>query len=201
MNKQIVPWKEQLHDSLQASQQQLAHSQAQLSTIRGPSSGSLHGRPTCRTVNIRTFHQSKFYFASDLRSGKANDIQEGPSNFAEICWYFPETKTQFRISGRLDFHSDDTISADMWASMTDAERKWWTWPSPGQPRAKAGDFVTTVPDIAPPHFCVCRLDADFVDVLHLRRTPFAREKHVLVQDDQGAQRDKQEFWSAITVNP
>lgn len=201
MTGQIVPWRQQLQNSWQASQQRHSRSHAQLSTIRGPSSGSLHGRPACRTVNIRAFHQNKFYFVSDLRSGKANDIQEGPSNFAEICWYFPETKTQFRISGRLNFHSDDAISTDTWASLTDAERKWWTWPSPGEQRASACDFVTIVPDAAPSHFCVCRLDADFVDLLHLEHAPFMREKHVLKKGGDDAQGDKQEVWTAMMVNP
>lgn len=201
MTEQIVPWTQQLKNSIQASQQNPTNSHAQLSTVRGPSSSNLQGRPACRTVNIRAFRQNKLFFLSDLRSDKANDIKHGKSHFAEICWYFPETKKQFRISGILAFYCDDTTSADMWASITHSERKWWTWPSPGQPRAAACDFETNVPNTAPPYFCVCALCADFVDVLYLELVPFMREKHVLKQAGGSTNQYSDEIWSATMVNP
>ncbi|KAJ3415322.1 hypothetical protein HDV05_005192 [Chytridiales sp. JEL 0842] len=39
-------------------------------------------------------------FAIDVRSGSVQDLLHG-SRFAEVCWYLPLTREQFRISGEL----------------------------------------------------------------------------------------------------
>jgi hypothetical protein len=82
------------------------------------------GRPSNRTVVFRGFfnenqtdpcskertaslsHKDKerlanvLLFSLDSRSGIVNDLVSG-SRFGEICWFFPKTREQFRLSGEL----------------------------------------------------------------------------------------------------
>ena len=67
----------------------------QLATVRPD------GRPAIRTVVFRGFLDDprKLAFATDSRSAKRAEIEANPRG--EICWYFPETREQFRVSGML----------------------------------------------------------------------------------------------------
>ena len=56
--------------------------------------------PAVRTLEFLGFHgQEALLFDTDIRSKKVADLTANP--VAEICWYFPLTKEQFRIRGKV----------------------------------------------------------------------------------------------------
>ena len=64
----------------------------QLATVRAT------GRPANRTVVFRGFlaDTNQLKFITDISSQKAEEINLYP--WGEICWYFPQTREQFRIA-------------------------------------------------------------------------------------------------------
>lgn len=67
-------------------------------------------RPANRTVVFRGFYGADcLKFAIDSRSEKVRQIVGQP--WAEACWYFTETREQFRLSGLLHLVQED--NADM----------------------------------------------------------------------------------------
>ncbi|KAI9205384.1 uncharacterized protein BJ171DRAFT_501944 [Polychytrium aggregatum] len=99
-------------------------------------------------------------FVLDARSGSVNDLLHG-SNFGEVCWFMPETKHQYRLSGRLHLivsphHSlvtnhmisDLSTSAldfpnmdwekkrlEVWHQISPLRRASFAWPSPGKEKS------------------------------------------------------------------
>ena len=67
---------------------------AQLATIRED------GRPANRTVVFRGFVEETdlLIFTADDRSRKVEQVERAP--WAEACWYFPDSREQFRLLGR-----------------------------------------------------------------------------------------------------
>jgi pyridoxamine 5'-phosphate oxidase len=67
----------------------------QLATVRAT------GRPANRTVVFRGFLPDSNHIAiiTDRRSPKIAQIEQNGG--AEICWYFPKTREQFRLAGLL----------------------------------------------------------------------------------------------------
>ncbi|KAJ3329069.1 hypothetical protein HDU76_008711 [Blyttiomyces sp. JEL0837] len=117
------PWRTALESSLKQNEKSdTSHLFASLATIKS------FGRPANRVVFFRGFlsdgcerdheiikqHSSHRHatpsplerlanvmvFAIDVRSGSVEDLIHG-SRFGEICWFFPHTREQFRISGEL----------------------------------------------------------------------------------------------------
>lgn len=96
---------------------------------------------------------------TDARSAKVAEV--GHNSFAEICWYFPVTREQWRISGRLTIIGKDVnincsgIPADRlqrerataWRHMSNAGRASFAWPAPAcerDPTTLAGPPAETV---------------------------------------------------------
>jgi pyridoxamine 5'-phosphate oxidase len=96
---------------------------------------------------------------TDARSNKVGECALNPR--AEVCWYFPKTREQFRVSGTLEIvgpapaneggkeaGGGDSVSAappsrlallraareGAWQRMSEAGREQFFWPHPGQPR-------------------------------------------------------------------
>ncbi|MEO8891182.1 MAG: pyridoxamine 5'-phosphate oxidase family protein, partial [Coleofasciculaceae cyanobacterium] len=67
----------------------------QLATIRADH------RPANRTVVFRGFldETDQLKMITDFRSAKVEQIQQ--QVWGEACWYFPKTREQFRLSGKL----------------------------------------------------------------------------------------------------
>lgn len=189
----IMTWYEQLQKCMDASNEQVGTTWAQLATVRGDSSGVLSGRPANRTINVRKFNATGVWFVSDLRSGKADDVLKGNCRFAELCWYFSELKMQFRMSGSLQVDTVET--AARWAELTPDQRAWWALPKPGSPinEATQRENERILDGDMPPHFCVFHLLVDFVDLLDQKPRPMRREQH--------SKHNKSGEWSLQLVYP
>lgn len=166
----------------------------QLSTIQ------VDGRPANRTIVFRGFlentDQLKFFI--DARSQKIAQIEHQP--WAEACWYFPETREQFRIAGSLALIQADHPDAALqqarqtsWQALSDPTRLQFTWPYPGKPRAEAAAFELPPPNpIEPlPDFCLLLLEPMQVDHLELRGEP--QNRWIYCRNDQ--------TWSTQAINP
>jgi pyridoxamine 5'-phosphate oxidase len=75
-------------------------------------------------------------FVTDRRSGKVAEAAANPA--AEVAWYLPITREQYRISGRLDVIKEDRRDAELaaarrraWVNMSDAGERagggWMPW--------------------------------------------------------------------------
>lgn len=94
------PWQTIFYRSLSAHEKIPASRYLQLATVDN------HGHPHCRTLVFRGFNQDKnqMYLHTDNRSEKMSQLEI--HNRAEACWYFSETREQFRFSGHVESISD-----------------------------------------------------------------------------------------------
>jgi pyridoxamine 5'-phosphate oxidase len=167
----------------------------QLATIR------LNGRPANRTVVFRGFldDTNDLKFITDIRSEKIESIKQQP--WAEVCWYFPNSREQFRISGCLklvDSHDESALQQARiatWQALSDEARLQFSWPHPGKPRVddKAA-FNLPAPNPHHPvtNFCLLLLNPLEVDHLKLRGEPQNRCLYSY---------DEQQGWSMQEINP
>lgn len=167
----------------------------QLATVRPD------GKPANRTIVFRGFLDStnQLKFITDDRSDKVDQIAEQP--WGEVCWYFPKTREQFRLFGRLiliqaDYPDEHLVKARQlqWQDLSDAARLQFAWPDPQQVRAEASAFEPPSPDPSQPlpNFCLLLLDPIQVDHLELRGEPQNRTLY---------QCSPEQEWSAESVNP
>eukprot|EP00128_Syssomonas_multiformis_P011235 Colp12_sorted_trinity150504_noHs@6905 len=135
----------------------------QLATVRP------NGMPANRTVVFRNFfHDTPLLsICIDTRSEKAEQIEHFP--FGEIAWYMPETREQFRLSGRLFIVGNDrvigyepTLSAwglekidwaeerlKLWKALSDGMRAGFASPQPGDDIDPGVELVKTLPKDQP----------------------------------------------------
>lgn len=167
----------------------------QLATVRPD------GRPAIRTVVFRGFLDDprKLAFATDSRSAKRAEIEANPRG--EICWYFPETREQFRVAGPLALIGPGSTDAalrqaraDVWADLGDEARAGFTWPAPREPRDAAAKFPVVPPAPSSPveNFLLMILTATEVDHLELQGDP--QRRWIYEADPRGR-------WSGREVNP
>jgi len=183
-----APWFTKLEVCLAESSGRISSTWAQLSTIRAPATVKselidLSGRPANRTINIRSTTESALRFVSDTRSGKALDVTLGTSKtseFGELCWFFPECFTQFRISGKIHILKRGILREDTWKELNDSQKEWWAYPPPGSARTEDTDGVRHDTTTIPAHFCVCEIQPDYVEVFDQRPAPMLREQYHLV---------------------
>lgn len=192
----FAPWRSPLARALHLNRS-LAYSRyLQLATVRAD------GRPANRTVVFRGFleESDRFKFVTDARSEKIEQIEHQP--WAEACWYFPNTREQFRIAGCLKIVKANCADADLlqarqnsWQEMSDTARLQFTWPHPSQPRGEATAFEAPPPNpVEPlPHFCLLLLEPIEVDRLELRGEPQNRTIYKWS--------DRDRSWSCQMVNP
>jgi len=190
----LAPWRSPL--TLALDRNSLTYARyLQLATVRAD------GRPANRTLVFRGFLEdtNQLKFVIDARSQKVDQIEQQP--WAEACWYFPETREQFRITGSLTLvgteHTDSTLQqvrVSTWQELSNAARLQFVWPHPGQPRADATAFDSPVPDTAEPlpNFCLLLLEPIQVDHLELRGQP--QNRWLYNQDSHSA-------WYTQAINP
>ncbi|WP_026735423.1 Npun_F5749 family FMN-dependent PPOX-type flavoprotein [Fischerella sp. PCC 9605] len=192
----VAPWRSAIARALHRNRSLIYARYLQLATVRA------NGRPANRTVVFRSFLEdtNQLKFITDTRSEKADQIQQQP--WAEVCWYFPNTREQFRISGCLTLVNSDNSHPvlqqarnNTWQELSDAARLQFAWPYPGKPRVEEQTaFAPPQPDpIQPlPNFCLLLLDPIQVDHLELRGEPQNRWLYCY---------DRQEGWSSQAINP
>jgi pyridoxamine 5'-phosphate oxidase len=166
------------------------------------------GRPSNRTVVYRGFlptsdgqtEQDVVTFVTDRRSQKVQHFQNVP--FAEIAWYFPVTREQYRMSGEVRVIMADDPSGFLskarvmaWKNMSDPGRQQFFWPHPGNERSGNDEEpynASQLPgkdDPVAPDFCLCCLYVDKVSILNLK----LNERVDHWKDLQG--------WHTLRVNP
>lgn len=191
----LAPWRSAIAYALHRNRSLVYARYLQLATVR------VDGRPANRTVVFRGFlaDTNQLKFISDRRSDKIDQIQQQP--WAEVCWYFPNTREQFRITGKLTLVSSDesqphlqSARIAMWQELSDAARLQFAWPHPGQAKAEKSAFELPPPDPSQPlaNFCLLLLDPIQVDHLELRGEPQNRRLYKCEQNQQ---------WSVQEINP
>jgi len=197
MSTTIAPWRSLLAGALHRNRSLVYARYFQLATI------APDGRPANRTVVFRGFLDpgDRLQIITDARSEKIDQIAADPR--AEICWYFPKTREQFRLTGSIAIVTADTAdTADeplqtarrrLWQNISDGARSSFAWPQPGADRAEADAFAVAPPDETSPlaSFVLLAFAADRVDRLQLRGDPQTR--HLFTRSASG--------WAAREVNP
>jgi len=190
----LAPWRSPLARALHRNRSLPYARYFQLATVRADD------RPANRTVVFRGFldDTNQLKIVTDARSEKADQIDQ--NSWGEACWYFPNTREQFRLAGELTLIREDWADAGLlkararsWQELSDAARAQFTWSHPGKPRDEAG-FHAPLPDaITPlPHFCLLLLNPLQVDHLELRGDPQNRFAYHF---------DDTTGWSMQPVNP
>ncbi len=163
----------------------------QLATIRRD------GRPANRTLAFRGWLEAeeRLLFTTDLRAAKVGQL--GAWSWAEACWYFTETREQFRLLGQISVGTD-AIGGDLaaararcWQEATDATRQSFTWPQPGEARAAPAAFEQPPPANPPADFGILVLLPTEVEYLDLRARPHLRR----------LSRRVEHAWTDVVVNP
>lgn len=159
------PWLVLLERSLERNKDDRSARYFQLATVRAD------GTPANRTVVFRGFHapasgsgrRTDLKFVTDARSSKVADVEH--CSWCEACWYFGETREQYRITGALrlvragviagagnDNDDDDDEEEEeegqrrsaaalaqarvqQWRALSDAARAQFYWPSPRSPQS------------------------------------------------------------------
>ncbi|KAK9845147.1 hypothetical protein WJX84_011073, partial [Apatococcus fuscideae] len=129
-------WRQALNKSLD-SNKHLKYSQFfQLATVRPD------GRPSNRTVAFRGFLEKsdRLTFTTDTRTQKNKDVDH--MHWAEICWYFPDSREQYRLLGQLTLIGEGSTDKELsqerlkaWKECSETNRKWFSGPDPGKPKA------------------------------------------------------------------
>jgi len=192
----LAPWRSLLACALHKNRKLPYARYFQLATIR------TDGRPANRTLVFRGFldDTNQLKIITDSRSQKADQIDDQP--WGEACWYFPESREQFRLAGQLTLvrvnHPDQALQAarkTTWQELSDPARLQFAWPHPGEARAE-NDRAFSPPPPDPkqplPNFCLLLLEAVQVDHLELRGDPQNRWFYY---------RNNSQEWSKQAVNP
>ncbi len=197
MNPTLPPWRSSVARALHRNRSLPYARYVQLATI------DRTNRPRNRTVVFRGWREpeSQLQFAIDLRSAKAQDLLSSSANWAEICWYFPTTREQFRISGELllvtaesALERDCKARQAAWQQLSMCGRVSFAWAMPGADRSTdPAAFDPPAPDVRQPlaNFGLLLLAPTEVDHLELRGEPQNRYSYELV----GAE------WIVREVNP
>ncbi|MEM9003587.1 MAG: Npun_F5749 family FMN-dependent PPOX-type flavoprotein [Cyanobacteria bacterium P01_F01_bin.86] len=190
----LAPWRSPLARALHRNRSRPYSRYPQLATVRP------NGRPANRTVVFREFlpDTNQLTFVTDCRSDKILHLTQNPA--AEVCWYFTQTREQFRLGGHIQIvtlaTSDDSlrqIHQQAWQALSAKARQQFAWPHPGQPRAMKG-FEEAILNSQIPldTFTVLILDPDAVDHLELKGAPQNRHHY---------QRQGDGVWKVVAVNP
>jgi pyridoxamine 5'-phosphate oxidase len=197
VNSILPPWRSSVARALHRNRSLPYARYVQLATI------DRTNRPRNRTVVFRGWREpeSQLQFAIDLRSAKAQDLRTDLDNWAEVCWYFPKTREQFRINGELllvtaesPLERDCKARQAAWQQLSDAGRISFAWAMPGADRSTdPAAFDPPAPDVKQPltNFGLLLLAPTAVDHLELRGEPQNRCIYELVEAE----------WVVREINP
>jgi pyridoxamine 5'-phosphate oxidase len=170
----LAPWRSVLGRSLHLNRALVYAKYFQLATVRA------NGRPANRTVVFRGFlpERNAIAIITDQRSQKIGQIEQ--NGCAEICWYFPKTREQFRFAGLLHIVDAAHPNAiwqkafhETWQKLSEAARAQFYGAAPGQPRdSKWIEPESEVaPDSIPESFRLLVFEPEDLDYLDLRTHP------------------------------
>ncbi len=146
------------------------------------------GGPRVRTVVFRGFgdQTGALLFITDSRSEKMGSIKT--SGKAEACWYFTQSREQFRLKGHLAIVDDSTDREAMWSRLSPAAKEQFFWVTPGAPLGD-GDSVPNQRGV-PSTMVLIKLVPESVDHLVLAKEQ-ERQRHTETGDG----------WQASRINP
>lgn len=183
----LAPWRTTLARSLHRNRALVYARYFQLATVRA------NGRPANRTVVFRGFlpHCNQIAIITDRRSPKIPQIEQNA--WAEICWYFPKTREQFRLAGLLHIidaqHPNEPWQRAFqatWQRLSEAARAQFYDIAPGLPIETAS--VTPEPrsasDEIPESFRLLVFEPQDLDYLNLKAAPHERCHHWLDETGQ-----------------
>ncbi|WP_299412312.1 Npun_F5749 family FMN-dependent PPOX-type flavoprotein [Acaryochloris sp. IP29b_bin.148] len=191
----LAPWRSALSRALHRNRALVYARYTQLATVQA------NHRPANRTVVFRGFlaDSNTLKFVTDRRSKKVEQIAENP--WGELCWYFPKTREQFRISGKLRVVAATEEDSDLlrlregaWLALSEGARSQFAWSPPGHPKNRSEVVAQESTDLSIPleAFCLLLLTPQDVDHLELREQPHHRCRYTLQSDD---------TWQQQTLNP
>ncbi|MBD2234803.1 Npun_F5749 family FMN-dependent PPOX-type flavoprotein [Phormidium tenue] len=189
----LAPWRSALARALHRNRSRPYSRYFQLATVTSS------GRPANRTVVFRGWlpNSNTLTLITDQRSAKVADIVAHP--WAEACWYFTDTREQFRLAGSIQVVTAEADPAllqarqNSWEALSDNARQQFYWPHPAQPRTAEADFSPKEIQATPPaEFCLVLLEPDQVDHLELRGEP---QNRTLYDQQPGS------TWQINAVNP
>lgn len=163
-----MQWWKLLDDALESNG--FPNHYLQLATVRED------GSPAIRTLVYRGRNeQQHLLMVSDARSEKFAQLIAQPQ--AEICWYFYDSREQFRFTGEaqciIPSDQDPSITR-LWQSLSQQAKQQYFWPNPGIPINDESDFDLTQEGLdkvdlthPPMHFCVIKMVPIKVDYLKL----------------------------------
>ncbi len=191
----LAPWRSLISRALHRNRSLVYARYFQLATVQQ------NGRPANRTVVFRGFWEqtNKLKIITDSRSQKFTEIQEQP--WGEICWYFPKTREQFRLSGEITMVNSNNSHNDLqkarhstWQEISDNARIQFAWAHPGEKRANPEAFSPPLPDAIVPLDNFCLLLFEPVKVDHLELTGEPQNRWLYIQNELGD-------WETLEVNP
>jgi pyridoxamine 5'-phosphate oxidase len=196
LSEPLAPWRSSLSRAIHRNKSQVHSRYFQLATV------SPEGNPKNRTVVFRGFLERTNWLQiiTDLRSDKIADLQQQPH--AEICWYFSQTREQFRLTGTITIITATETNLALqknrqlvWQNLSDAAREQFAWAKPKQTRdmSKNTLIITDISAIEPSvNFCLLLLKVNRADRLELRGNPQNRWLYIL---------DERNNWFVEKVNP
>jgi pyridoxamine 5'-phosphate oxidase len=212
LEEALAPWRSPLARALHRNRSVPFARYLQLATVRADAT------PANRTVVFRGFlaGTNGLMFVSDRRSEKIAQIQQNPQ--AEACWYFTQTREQFRLAGRLIVVSAETEQSllanarqDLWQHLSDSARLQFAWPQPKGKREAITSFNPPAPEVQRPPltFCLLCLAVNRVDHLELRGEPQNRCLYEKINqatpgnsaNQSPAQSEPAQDWKTTLVNP
>ncbi|MEM9538941.1 MAG: Npun_F5749 family FMN-dependent PPOX-type flavoprotein [Cyanobacteria bacterium P01_E01_bin.42] len=193
-----APWRSHLKAALHRNRRVPFSRYFQLATVTPA------GYPANRTIVFRGFCQDsdRLKMITDSRSEKIEEIQH--CHWGEICWYFSETREQFRLFGKLLVVNENEQNALLkqerkatWQSLSEKARIQFTWPPPKAQRQQDSKVLFSPSDreiLSEPlvNFNLLLLAPERVDHLKLRGNPQNRYLYIL---------NSASVWEEIKVNP
>ncbi|GBG30685.1 Pyridoxine/pyridoxamine 5'-phosphate oxidase 2 [Hondaea fermentalgiana] len=122
-------WSERLQSSIKDAKLKFA----QLATV------SSDGIPANRTVVFRGWYEQDGRKALRfITNGEAEKVAQAKANSAaELCWYFTDSREQYRLTGDLEVVAADakddklvTLRKNQWSELSDSAREQFYWPQP-----------------------------------------------------------------------
>ena len=175
-------WLNDLEKAIKRNKRDAHNRYFQLATI------DREGWPRVRTVVFRGFadQAGALLLITDSRSEKIGSIETGGK--AEACWYFTQSREQFRLKGHLAVVDDSSDREAMWSRLSPAAKEQFFWATPGAILGE-GDPVPSQSSV-PSTMVLLKLMPESVDHLVLVKEQ-ERQRHTQTGDS----------WQASHINP